>query len=608
MTQNDPTALFRRRILWAALAVLVGFGVLLGRMAYLQITLYDRYASLAEGNRISVETLPPRRGRIFDTNHVVLADNRPTFVLTVTPERTSNLHQALLDLTHLFPYKFDQKAAEQFYEYLRVRKRFKHYPLPFDLDETEAARFAARSYQWPGFELTTRLKRIYPYGSITAHVVGYVGKINEEELKHLDAKRYEETYTIGKSGIEKQYEDLLMGHPGYREVERNAQGRIVRVLKTVPPKDGQDITLTLDIALQQKAYELLHGRPGAIVALKPDDGSVLAIASTPGFDANLFVDGIDANTYRSLLKDWRRPLINRPIAGVYPPGSTIKPFVGLIALEHGIISPDFKIYDPGYFEYQGHTYRDWKRWGHGRVDLYHAIMESCDTYFYQVGLKMGIDLMHDGLLQFGLGRKTGIDLPGERSGLIPNKAWKRAVRGKPWYNGETVIASIGQGYDLATPIQLARATAILANRGTQIVPHLRDVPVPPEGHIPIKNRKHWELVIRGMVGVLKNQRHGTARRAGRMIPIPMAGKTGTAQVKGLRAEEEYDETKIPLKERDHALFIGFAPVDKPKIAVSVIVEHGGGGSKAAAPLAVQMVNTYLGLSSPHRKHRKHTKR
>ncbi|SIN83495.1 penicillin-binding protein 2 [Sulfurivirga caldicuralii] len=604
MKSTQAALLFKRRIIWAALAVLVGFGVLLGRMAYLQITLYDRYASLAEGNRISVEVIPPRRGRIFDRNHVVLADNRPTFVITAIPERTRDLRKALQDLSEQFPYKFDQNDADAFYEYLRVRKRFKAYPLPFDLDETEAARFAALSHQWPGFELTTRLKRIYPYGSITAHVVGYVGKINEDELKHLDAKRYQETYTIGKSGIEKQYENLLMGHPGYREVERNAQGRIVRVLNTTPPQDGEDITLTLDIALQQKAYKLLGGRPGAIVALKPEDGSVLAIASAPGFDANLFVDGIDASTYHSLLTDWRKPLINRPIAGVYPPGSTIKPFLGLIALEHGIVSPGFNIYDPGYFEYQGHTYRDWKREGHGRVDLYHAIMESCDTYFYQVGLKMGIDRIHDGLLQFGLGRKTGIDLPGERSGLIPNKAWKRAVRGKPWYNGETIIAAIGQGYDLSTPIQLARATAILANRGTQVVPHLRDVPVPPEGHIPIKNRKHWELVIKAMVGVLKDPRHGTARRAGRMIPIPMAGKTGTAQVKGLRAEEEYDETKIPLQERDHALFIGFAPVDKPEIAVSVIVEHGGGGSKAAAPLAVQLVNAYLGLSPPKAKAKK----
>ncbi|WP_294949766.1 penicillin-binding protein 2 [Sulfurivirga sp.] len=587
--------LFKRRLWWAAGLMTVAFAVLFGRMFYLQVSLYDTYHAMAEGNRITIEVIPPERGRIYDRNHVLLADNQPVFVLEVTPEK-ADVEAGLTRLSALFPYKFDTDRRDRFAKWLRHQKPFKHYLLPFDLDETEAARFAARAWQFPGFRLTTRLKRVYPYGSLTAHTVGYVGRINEMDLKTLDPTRYQGTHVVGKSGIEKQYEDRLMGQPGWRQVETNARGRVVRVLEVHPPKKGEDITLTLDIRLQQKAYELLRSRPGAIVALEPETGAVLAMASSPGYDANLFVDGISLNDYRSLLKDPRKPLINRPIAGVYPPGSTIKPFVALTALEHGIVSRRYSIFDPGYFEYSGHTYRDWKRWGHGRVNMHKAIRESCDTYFYQVGLKMGIDMIHDGLSQFGFGHRTGIDLPGERRGLIPNKAWKRAALDRPWYNGETVIASIGQGYDLATPVQLARATAILANRGTQVVPHLLNAPVAPEGHIEIRSRRHWEAVINAMVAVLHDP-HGTARKAGQMIlPWHMAGKTGTAQVKGLRAEEEYDESKIPKHERDHALFIGFAPVNKPRIAVSVIVEHGGSGSKAAAPLAAQLARHWLELN------------
>lgn len=585
--------LFRRRILWAVAFVLLGFAILFGRMAYLQIMLYDKYKGLAEGNRISIEVIPPVRGRIYDRNHIVLADNRPVYVLSITPEKTPNWEGLLTRLSSLFPYKFDTEARDRFAQWLKWQKKFNSYALPFELDETEAARFAARSHHFPGIQLTTELKRVYPYGSITAHVVGYVGRINEKELKKLDSQRYEGTHVIGKSGIEKQYEDLLMGHPGWRQVETNARGRVIRVLEEHPPINGQDIVLTLDIHLQKKAYALLDQRPGAMVALHPETGAVLAMASSPGYDANLFVGGISRSAYAELLNNSDRPLINRPIAGIYPPGSTIKPFVALTALEHDIISPNYRIFDPGYFEYAGHTYRDWKRWGHGHVNVHTAIRDSCDTFFYQIGLKMGIDLIHDGLWVFGFGHKTGIDLPGERAGLIPNKAWKKAVRGRPWYNGETVIASIGQGYDLATPIQLARATAILANRGTQIIPHLRNVPVEPEGHIEIHNRENWERIIRAMEAVL-HAPQGTAWRAGQLIaPYRMAGKTGTAQVKGLQAEEEYDESKIPIHERDHALFIGFAPIKNPQIAISVIVEHGGSGSKAAAPLATQLAKYWL---------------
>ncbi len=595
---NASISLFKRRTHWAMLFVLVGFGILFVRMAYLQVALYDRYKGLAEGNRISIEVIPPVRGRIYDRNHVLLADNRPVFMLAITPEKAPDWEGLLTQLSNLFPYKFDTETRDRFARWLKWQKTFNSYTLPFELDETEAARFAARRYRFPGIRLTTRLKRTYPYGSITAHVVGYVGRISEQDMKSLDAQRYQGTRVIGKSGIEKQYESLLMGQPGWRQVETSARGRIIRVLEEHPPVNGQDITLTLDIRLQQKAYELLRHRPGAIVALHPETGAVLAMASSPGYDANLFVDGISHADYSELLHNSAKPLINRPIAGLYPPGSTIKPFVALTALEQGVISPTYRIFDPGYFEYAGHTYRDWKRWGHGHVDVHTAIRDSCDTFFYQIGLKMGIDLIHDGLWAFGFGHKTGIDIPGERNGLIPNKTWKKAVRGRPWYNGETVIASIGQGYDLATPVQLARATAILANRGTQIVPHLRhDAPLPAAGHIEIRNRANWERVIRAMSAVMNDPR-GTAYRAGRLVaPWRMAGKTGTAQVKGLQPEEEYDEDKIPVHERDHALFIGFAPIEDPQIAISVIVEHGGGGSKAAAPLAAQLARFWLTLNN-----------
>ena len=584
---------FKQRLLWAALLVLAGFSVLLGRMAYLQIALYDKYHHLAEGNRITLEILPPKRGRIFDRNHILLADNRPVYVIAFVPEKTPHWEGLLTELSALFPYKFDTAHKNKFAHWARNQKKFKTLTLPFELDETEAARFAARSYRFPGYQLKTQLKRVYPYGDITAHVVGYMGRITRADLERLDHKRYQGTSVTGKSGIEKFYEDRLMGQPGWRQVETNAQGRVIRVLEEHPPVPGEDLVLTLDIRLQQYAYTLLQQQQGAIAALQPETGAVLALASSPGFDANLFVNGISKKNYQTLLSDPKRPLINRPIAGIYPPGSTIKPFIALIALEQGIISPHYSIFDPGYFTYAGHTYRNWKRQGHGRVDMHKAIQKSSDTFFYQIGLKMGIDLIHNGLSEFGLGRKTGIDLPGEKAGLIPNKAWKRAVKGKPWYNGETIIAAIGQGYVLSTPIQLARATAILANRGTQVIPHLLNEPVSPEGQVHIHNRQNWERVIDSMVAVMHDT-HGTARRAGKLIaPYRMAGKTGTAQVKSLQAEEEYDEENTPFHERDHALFVGFAPVNNPQIAISVIVEHGGSGGKIAAPLATRLAKYWL---------------
>ena len=592
--KTQARKLFRNRLFWAAGLVVIGFAILLARMAWLQIALYDRYRTLAEDNRIASQVIPPQRGRIYDRNHVLLADNKPVFVLEVVPEQAPRLKEQLAHIGTLFPYKFDVKRQEKFLHQLRQLKKFEAHALPFELTETEAAHFAALSYQFPGFQLSTRIKRIYPYGTITAHTVGYVGKISKKELKKLDPERYRGTFVIGKSGIEKYYESRLMGRPGLRHVEVNAFGRVVRTLHVTPAQPGQDLTLTLDMRLQIKAYQLLAGRAGAVVALDPRNGEVLAMASSPGYDANLFVDGISYKNYRALLNNPERPLINRPIAGIYPPASTIKPLVLLAALEKNIVTPQFSIFDPGYFKYENHLYRDWKRGGHGRVGWKEAIMYSCDTYFYQLGLKMGINRMHDGLLQFGLGRKTGIDLPGERAGLIPNKEWKKRVRSRPWYNGETVIAAIGQGYDLSTPLQLARATAILANRGTQIIPHLLKQPKEPEGHIPVHDPRNWERVTDAMEAVVHHPR-GTAHRVGRHLPFRMAGKTGTAQVISLKRDEKYDPSKLAEHQLDHSLFVGFAPVKDPQIAIAVIIEHGGSGSRAAAPVAAELAKYYLQL-------------
>ena len=408
----------------------------------------------------------------------------------------------------------------------------------------------------------------------------------------LNEKAYRGTDIIGKSGIERFYESTLHGTPGIQQIETNARGRVLRNLETLPAKAGQDIHLTIDIALQEFAESLLENKRGGIVAIDPRNGEILAFVSMPTFDPNLFVDGIDQSSYSHLLNNPDRPLINRVINGQYPPGSTIKPFVALGAIENNYITPTKKIYDPGYLLYKEHRYRDLKRNGHGLMDMNDAIEQSCDTYFYELSLDMGIDAIHDAMAPFGFGEQSGIDIHGESKGILPSQAWKMETKGKPWYRGETVIASIGQGYNLSTPLQLARATAILANRGQIIKPHLLRSSHPEDlQQIEIKDIDNWEKVILGMKNVMHGKR-GTARRHGADLPFKMAGKTGTAQVYSLNAGD-YDADTIREKLRDHSLFIGFAPVDNPTIAVSVIVENGGSGSATAAPMAVSLISKYL---------------
>ncbi len=583
--------LFRLRLYIALIFVLLLFSFLISRMVQLQWIDYERYQGLAEGNRISVETLAPTRGKIYDRNHQLLADNQPVYTLKFIREKMDNI-ESMQWATMQILNDVSAEKIQKFFTQFKQKNRSKSYTLPFSLSEEQAAQFSVISHKHPGVTLTARLKRTYPYGSTGVHALGYVGRINVKDLIKLDEKSYRGTDIIGKSGIERFYESTLHGVPGIQQIETNARGRVLRKLETLPSTPGKDIHLTLDIELQEFAESLLEGKRGGIVAIDPRNGEILTFVSMPTFDPNLFVDGIDQSSYSRLLNNPDRPFINRVINGQYPPGSTIKPFVALGAIENNYITPTKQIFDPGYLTYKEHRYRDWKRSGHGLINMNDAIEQSCDTYFYELSLEMGIDAIHDAMAPFGFGDQSGVDIHGESKGILPSQAWKMTNKGKPWYRGETIISSIGQGFNLATPLQLARATAILANRGKIIVPHLLRTPHPEDlQQIEIKKIANWEAVISGMKNVMHGKR-GTARRHGTNLPFKMAGKTGTAQVYSLNAGD-YDAESIREKLRDHSLFIGFAPVDNPKIAVAVVVENGGSGSTTAAPMAVKLISKYL---------------
>ena len=583
---------FRFRLYFAYGFVLLLFSFLIGQMANLQWYDYDRYHGLAEGNRISVETLAPTRGKIYDRNHILLADNQPVYALNMVREKMDDIDEFKRELMKLLDTVPPEKI-EKYFSKFRKWNRSKSYRLPYSISEEQAARFSVINYKFPGVTLDARLKRVYPYKSTAVHALGYVGRINIKELKTLDEKEYRGTQIIGKSGIERFYESQLHGSPGIQQIETNARGRVLRKLETVPATAGEDIHLTIDINLQAYAESLFTNKRGSLVAIDPQNGEILAFVSMPTFDPNLFVDGIDHENYNRLLYDPNKPFINRVINGQYPPGSTIKPFVALGAIENNFISPNKTINDPGYYDYAEHRYRDWKRTGHGKVNMNTAIAESCDTYFYELSLMMGVDAIHDTMSPFGFGAKTNVDIMGESKGILPSQAWKRATKGKQWYRGETIISSIGQGYNLTTPLQLAKATSILANRGKIIQPHLLrdDLKTTPSEQIEIKKISNWNKVIQGMEDVMHGKK-GTARRHGKGLPFKMAGKTGTAQVFNLN-QGDYDADELDKRLHDHSLFIGFAPIDNPRIAVAIIAENAGSGSKTAAPMAVKLIKEYL---------------
>jgi penicillin-binding protein 2 len=601
---KDPLAenrIFLSRIVAAFFLIILMIAGLIIRLVYLQVVGHEHYATLSKDNRIKISPLPPTRGIIYDRHGRMLAENVPTYSLELIPEQIGDMDSTLLKLKKLL--NISDEKIEQFHKQRKRNKAFNSTPLLQNLSTEDVAKFAVVRPYFPGVDVYARLVRHYPYEALAAHVIGYVGRINEQELKTLPVTEYRGTDIIGKNGIEKSYESHLLGIAGYEEIETNAQARAVNTVATVEPIAGSNIYLTLDIDLQKIAYDALGDYNGAMVAIDIKTGGVLVFVSRPGFDPNPFVTGISFKEYKALQSSSDQPLYNRALRGLYPPGSTVKPFLALAGLEYGATNASHRLFCPGYYKLPNvdHKYRDWKRGGHGMVDMNDAITQSCDVYFYDLALALGIDRMSEFMHKFGFGEKSGIDLIGEVAGLMPSKEWKRSHRGRPWYPGETLITGIGQGYMQVTPLQLAHATATLASYGKSITPHLvheiikPDYATPPELNpdsiIPLKPQ-NVDTIIHAMTNVVHGYR-GTAGRLSKNIDYQIAGKTGTAQVFTVKQEEKYNEDAIDFKMRDHALFIAFAPVHDPQIAVAVVAEHGGHGGSVAAPMAGAVIDAYL---------------
>lgn len=605
--------LFSLRVVGVGILGLVLLLAVVARLFYLQVISHSRYATLAEGNRLRDDPVTPPRGLIFDRNGVLLAENRPSYELDVVPDQVADMDATLAALGKIVAIR--PADLQRFEDLLKTRRPFQPLPLRTNLSAEEVARFAVERQNFPGVDIRATLSRYYPLGPALAHVVGYVGAISADELARLDPAQYTNTSEVGKIGVEGAYEGLLHGSVGMRQVETNAEGRAVRVMSYTPPVPGSDLYLSIDARLQQVAEQALGSDNGAVVAIDPRNGEVLALVSQPSYDPNLFVGGISPVQFARLNNDPHQPLFNRALRGQYPPGSTIKPFLALAALNYGVVNPFKDLMCPGYFYLPGNPnpYRDWRRGGHGEIDLPDAITQSCDVYFYTVALKLGIDKIHEFLSEFGFGHPSGIDLMGENPGVVPSPAWKRRHLHQPWYLGETVITGIGQGYLLVTPLQLADGAAAIAMRGQRFMPHVLHAigdplsgvisDVTPRALPPIgeADPSAWNIVIQAMQNVVASAR-GTAHGISYGARYAIAGKTGTAQIRrkklGIMGEE--DESDIPKALRDNALFIAFAPADQPRIAVAVMVEHGGGGGATAAPIARKVMDAYLlQQSGPH---------
>ena len=602
--KEEESRLVHFRIYIAVAIILLLVMVLVVRLFYLQVVRHEHFITLSQSNRVKVLSIPPIRGLIFSRDDVLVADNQPSFSLELIPEQINSLDDTIVRLSALI--NIAEESVSRFEKLRRGKRRFESIPLKFKLTEDEVARFSAERHKFPGVVVIARSYRHYPEKTGLVHVLGYVGRIDEKELEEIDESDYLGTSHIGKLGVEKAYENRLHGSVGYQQVEVNAQGRIIRVLERTPPEPGQNVHLTLDHSLQNEAAKIMQGRRGSIVAIDPDNGDILALVSSPAYDPNPFVNGIDSKSYNALLNATDAPLINRALNGKYPPGSTVKPFLAIAALAFGLRETDQTTWCKGWYSLKGHEhrYRDWKKGGHGQVDLNYAILQSCDVYFYSLAHDLGITKLNKALTNFGYGLKTGIDIGGESSALVPSADWKRRVLNQPWYPGETLIAGIGQGYVLATPLQLAIATAALANHGKRVLPRLvyktsdpisgESTLLPVQAPEPVESYKkeYWDVVIQAMQDVVHGER-GTARRSGANAAYKFAGKTGTAQVAGIGQDEKYDKDNVPEHLRDHALFIAFAPVETPKIALAIIIENGGGGSSTAAPIARQLLDNYL---------------
>jgi penicillin-binding protein 2 len=599
---------FRMRLSAAGVLVFICFGLLLARLLWLQGYKHVDYAAQAEDNRISIVPVVPNRGLILDRNGVVLARNFSAYTLEITPSKLhTNLDTAIDELSRLVDIQ--PKDRKRFRRLLDEAKNFESLPIRTRLTDEEVARFTAQRYRFPGVDIQARLFRQYPLGSVASHVIGFLGRINQTEADAIeqwdDSANYAGTSHIGKEGLEKSYEKQLHGTTGYEEVEVSAGGRAVRTVARTPATPGSNLILSIDIELQKVVEQAFGDRRGALIAIEPATGDILAYVSMPTFDPNLFVEGIDQQSWDELNNSPYKPMINRPLSGSYPPGSTYKPFMALAALELGRRTPQQAISDPGYFIFGNHRFRDDKEGGHGMVDMYKSIVQSCDTYYYLLANDLGVDTMHAFMKPFGFGQKTGIDLEHERSGLLPSTEWKRNAFRRPeqkkWYAGETISLGIGQGANAFTPLQMANATAILANNGVVMKPHLvkivedpvtreRKLTVPKESYrIPLK-QENIDVIKNALVGVTTE---GTSARAFAKAGYISAGKTGTSQVIAIKKNEKYDASKIAERHRDHSLYVAFAPADQPRIALAVIVENGGFGAAAAAPIARQALDYYL---------------
>lgn len=602
--QADEQRLFRRRARLGLVVIVACFVALSLRYFDLQVLRHEEYAVRSDSNRVHIKPVAPNRGLIYDRRGRLLAENRPAYRLELVPEEVADIEAVLDRLAGLIT--LDDEDRQRFRENRERYRDFQSIPLRFDLSEREVARFAVNRHLFQGVDVKPYLARHYPYGELLTHVLGYVGRLDADDLEQVEQANYRGTTHIGKTGIERYYEHALHGFSGYERVETNSRGRVLQVLERENPVAGNDLVLSIDVAVQQAAWDTLGDRAGAVVAVDPRDGSVIAMVSKPSYDGNAFVSGISTSDYQAILEAPNRPLFNRAISGGYEPGSTLKPFIGLAGLERDIIQRDTRVFSSGEFRLQGHDrpFRDWRKEGHGWVDMQGALEQSVNTYFYDLALKLGIDVIHDYLDRFGFGRPTGIDLPGEGSGLLPSRDWKRGRYGQPWYPGETVITGIGQGFNVVTPVQLANALAAMVNGGAVRAPRLLFAEKPPGGdaaelieapvvaRVPIEDPRDWQEVLEGMRRVVNGVR-GTARSVALDAPYVIAGKTGTAQVYGLAAGEEYEESEVAEHLRHHALFIAFAPYDDPRIAVAVVVDHGGAGSARAAPVARAVLDAWL---------------
>ncbi len=603
--------LVARRTVVSIIFVCVLMSIIIVNLYQLQVRQYDDYQTRSNGNRIKVLPVAPNRGLIYDRNGEILAENKPVFSLEITPEEVDNLDNTIQALSTLM--SLTDSEVKEFKSSLKRQRRFKPLSIRQQLSHEDVALFSAKQHQFPGVSIEARLSRNYPFKDTLTHTLGYVARINKKDLAKLEENdqlaNYAATHDIGKQGVEKFHERTLHGVVGYQQVEVNNQGRIIRVLSFEPPLPGKDIVLNIDINMQKKAQEVLAGRRGSVVVTDPNDGSVLALYSSPSYDPNLFVHGISQKEYSKLLASKNSPLLNRATQGRYPPASTIKPHLALLGLEEGVIEESIEIRDRGTYRLKNvdHVWRDWKKYGHGMVNVTKSIEVSCDIYYYDLAYKLGIDRISDAMQLFGFGRRTGIDLMEESGANMPSRGWKRARFNEPWYIGDTIPVGIGQSYWNATPLQLAQSLNFLINKGQRHTPRLikgymvegavNKLPIEIQTPIPMVDENNWDIVLDALYGTV-NRDHGTAHTAFRNTDYISAGKTGTAQLFSVAQDAEYEEENVSARLKDNAMYIGYAPYVDPEISISVVIENAGGGSSNAAPAARIVMDYYFNEVKP----------